>query len=105
MLRSEFPWRGRLRFDRPRQRDFLRLPLDYPRINQFPEWFVIEADRLYAVNGQRVASAELYGWELEIPAGGEIRLAVRPECATVRRRQASCQARETLKYLHPQFSC
>ncbi len=79
VLRSEFPWRGRLRFDRPRHRDFLRLPLDYPRINQFPEWFVIEAERLYAVNGQRAAGAELYCWELEIPAGGEIRLVVRPE--------------------------
>jgi hypothetical protein len=31
-------------FDRPRHREFMKLPLDYPRINQFPEWFTVRED-------------------------------------------------------------
>lgn len=42
-------WRGRVRFDRPRYREYLRLPVDYPRINQFPEWFVADRERWHAV--------------------------------------------------------
>jgi len=40
-LTANSPWQGRLIFDRPRHREFMHLPLDYPRINQFPEWFVV----------------------------------------------------------------
>jgi len=36
------PWEGRLVFDRPRHRHYFHLPIDYPRINQFPEWFTID---------------------------------------------------------------
>jgi len=36
-------------FDSPRHKTIFNLPLDYPRINQFPEWFVIEADIDYRV--------------------------------------------------------
>lgn len=43
------PWQGRLIFDRMRHRDFMKLPLDYPRINQFPEWFTVETDAEYGV--------------------------------------------------------
>jgi hypothetical protein len=46
---SDQPWEGRVLFDRPRHRDYLHLPVDYPRINQFPEWFVVRADRPYRV--------------------------------------------------------
>lgn len=42
-LTADKPWAGTLVFDRPRHREYLRLPLDYPRINQFPEWFVLES--------------------------------------------------------------
>jgi hypothetical protein len=41
---ADAAWQGRLIFDRPRHKETMRLPLDYPRINQFPEWFVIKAD-------------------------------------------------------------
>ena len=27
----------------------MHLPLDYPRINQFPEWFTVQADARYQV--------------------------------------------------------
>ena len=40
---------GRLVFDPPRHRTIMHLPLDYPRINQFPEWFTVDAERTYQV--------------------------------------------------------
>jgi hypothetical protein len=35
-------WSGSLVFDKPRHKRNMRLPLDYPRINQFPEWFTVD---------------------------------------------------------------
>jgi hypothetical protein len=46
-LFAEKPWNGKLIFDRPRYRQNLNLPLDYPRINQFPEWFSVLNDEKY----------------------------------------------------------
>ncbi len=40
-------WQGNLIFDIPRHKIYLNLPLDYPRINQFPEWFTVSADKNY----------------------------------------------------------
>jgi hypothetical protein len=36
----------------------MRLPIDWPRINQFPEWFTVEADRGYDVETCEPGSAE-----------------------------------------------
>jgi hypothetical protein len=44
-LSAEKPWTGKLVFDRPRHKTIMRLPVDYPRINQFPEWFTLPPDR------------------------------------------------------------
>lgn len=41
-LAADHPWQGRLLFDAPRHRSRMHLPLDYPRINQFPEWFTVD---------------------------------------------------------------
>ena len=49
------PWEGRLVFDRPRHKLLMHLPLDYTRINQFPEWFAVQADGRYQV---KLGSAE-----------------------------------------------
>ena len=49
-IQSDWPWRGKVRFDRPRHRDYFNLPSDYPRINQFPEWFTIDAKSEYFIN-------------------------------------------------------
>lgn len=43
------PWSGKIHFDRPRHREFLHLPYDWPRINQFPEWFTYSTERKYRV--------------------------------------------------------
>jgi hypothetical protein len=65
------PWKGRLRFDTPRHKGFMHLPLDYPRINQFPEWFTAKPGLLYQVKlgGKSVKKA---GGELA--AGLEVKL-------------------------------
>jgi acetyl esterase/lipase len=83
LVSSEWPWRGRLRFDIPRHRDVLHLPMDYPRINQFPEWFTVERDRRYVltIEGREprpVSGDELTRLELRVGAGATARLTVRP---------------------------
>ncbi|SHG03407.1 hypothetical protein SAMN05443144_11762 [Fodinibius roseus] len=46
-LSADENWSGKLIFDRPRHRYYLNLPLDWPRINQFAEWFTVEKDKDY----------------------------------------------------------
>lgn len=81
-LRAEHPWRGKLRFDRPRHRDLLRMPVDYPRINQFPEWFTVEERGRYEVylrygEPVPVSGKDLVaGYPLTLDAGREIELTV-----------------------------
>jgi hypothetical protein len=36
---AQAPWSGRLRFDRPRWRENLHFPMDYPRLNEWPVGF------------------------------------------------------------------
>ena len=73
-LTTNDPWRGKLYFDIPRHRDYFHLPFDWPRINQFPEWFTIERDKKYTVridgkkqtcSGDQLAS----GLDLSLLAG------------------------------------
>ena len=49
VLSAEEPWEGRLIFDVPRHRTVMKLPMDYPRINQFPEWFTVDEDAGYRI--------------------------------------------------------
>jgi hypothetical protein len=64
-LEAGKPWAGRLRFDVPRHRLHFNMPVNYPRLNEFPEWFVVERDALYDVstNGaaRLLSGAELAG--------------------------------------------
>jgi len=46
-LAADQPWSGKLYFDQPRHRTIMHLPLDYPRINEFPEWFTVGGDQEY----------------------------------------------------------
>lgn len=47
-------WQGLLCFDGPRYHENSGLMVDYPRINQFPQWYTIQPDALYnvLVNGR-----------------------------------------------------
>lgn len=42
-------WEGILRFDIPRYKDFMHFPVDYPRINQFQQWYVLDPAKNYTV--------------------------------------------------------
>jgi hypothetical protein len=49
VLHAEKAWQGKLIFDVPRHKVTMKLPLDWPRINQFPQWFTVEADKTYTI--------------------------------------------------------
>lgn len=83
-LEADQPWKGRAVFDQPRHKTHMRLPLDYPRINQFPEWFTVEADAKYLVSVDGSEPTEIKGADLiaglplEARPGHPIRVVVRP---------------------------
>ena len=49
-ITSEAPWEGRIILDNARHKNNLNLPSDYTRINQFPEWFTVEATTNYELS-------------------------------------------------------
>lgn len=49
VLTSKNNWEGKLIFDAQRHKTILHLPINYPRINQFPEWFTAKAGEEYSV--------------------------------------------------------
>jgi hypothetical protein len=80
-LASDWPWSGKLCFDRPRHRSPIYLPLDYPRINQFPEWFTAGATQKYEVrlgegSAQIVDGTDLYKYPATVEADAPLRLTV-----------------------------
>jgi len=65
VLTAEKEWEGKLLFDAQRHKTILKLPIDYPRINQFPEWFTAEAGKEYAiVSSQKELSGNYTGQKL-----------------------------------------
>ena len=46
-IRAEKKWQGKILFDTPRHKTVTKMPLDWPRINQFPEWFTVKAEKPY----------------------------------------------------------
>ena len=81
-LQADQPWQGKLIFDQPRHRNVMKMPLDYPRINQFPEWFTAEATGRYAIdmNGEkqtRQGREMIKGLPLTLRVGEQMRLVVR----------------------------
>jgi sialate O-acetylesterase len=64
VLSSEKPWTGKLIFDRPRHAENLRLPVDWPRINQFPEWFTVQSAKTYTVELASTPPARHLGAQL-----------------------------------------
>lgn len=58
VVEGDWPWDGTLRFDRPRHSENLHIPEDYPRLNQFPEWFTVTEEGVYESNqGEMPAKA------------------------------------------------
>jgi rhamnogalacturonyl hydrolase YesR len=78
-------WKGELRFDRPRHRDFFHLPIDWPRINQFPEWYTVEKTQQYKVTNattqvSKVVTGEelIAGYPVEVSSSESLELIVEP---------------------------
>ncbi len=84
---ADKPWSGKLFFDRPRHRDNLKLPLDYPRINQFPEWFTANKGERYRVqvagnSAPRVSGSKLIaGLPIKLASAGATEIGVLPQAA------------------------
>ena len=83
VVAADRPWSGTVVFDHARHAANLGLPIDWPRINQFPEWFVVQADAKYVVRDvatgatQTKTGAELRpGLAMELKAGEERRLEI-----------------------------
>ena len=83
VLGADRAWSGRLVFDRARSREVLHLPLNYPRINELPEYYVVSrsADYRVAVDGgapKTVSGAVLLeGLPVKLGAGRVTRIVVR----------------------------
>jgi hypothetical protein len=76
-------WSGKVVFDTPRHRLNLGLPLNYPRLNEWPEWFVVEPGRQYRVDDSGGDATGAYdgarlgsGLDLRLQGGAERRLRV-----------------------------
>jgi hypothetical protein len=64
-LTAKNDWNGKLFFDTPRHKTILNLPIDYPRINQFPEWFTISRAEEYSiVSSQKELTGKYVGKDL-----------------------------------------
>jgi hypothetical protein len=58
-------WQGDLRFDTPRHRTIWNLPVEYPRVNGAPQWYVVEPEGVYLVTDLDTGRASSYsGQEL-----------------------------------------
>lgn len=58
-------WQGSLRFDTPRHRTIWNLPVEYPRVNGAPQWYVVEPEDVYLITNLDTGRASSYsGQEL-----------------------------------------
>ncbi len=51
-ISSENDWEGRVKFDVKRHWEYMHMPVDWPRINQFPEYFTVDNDKSYVIRGE-----------------------------------------------------
>lgn len=49
LLYAKESWNGKLFFDTQRHERNLKLPIDWTRINQFPEWFTLDENTTYQI--------------------------------------------------------
>lgn len=62
---SEKEWHGKMTFDYMRHKEIMHLPVDYPRINQFPEWFTVNYQKSYKfIDFTRKIRSQFSGTEL-----------------------------------------
>jgi len=83
-------WKGKIIFDSPRHQTIMNMPLDWPRINQFPEWFTAKNQTRYAVHDLTYNSKKLYtgrqlqeGLKIHLKRGSERYLLVQTSASSV----------------------
>jgi hypothetical protein len=77
-LAAQEDWQGRLRFDAPRHRTIWNLPIEYPRVNEAPEWYVVEPESAYLITNLDTGEASLFSG-LELAEGLPITLQRSPD--------------------------
>lgn len=83
-ISSQRPYKGKIIFDPPRHQTIMKMPLDWPRINQFPEWFTAKAVNTYAVHDLTHNSKKIYtgaqlqqGLPIDLQRGATFKLMVK----------------------------
>lgn len=76
-------WEGQLIFDKIRHKTIWNLPVDYPRINQFPEWFTIDPELTYKLTASEQRHSGTYsgknlleGIDLKLSAGQTLKILI-----------------------------
>jgi hypothetical protein len=59
-LVADKPWNGTIKFDQPRHKTTMKLPIDWPRINHFPEWFTVKEGTRYTLTNTTDSSENNY---------------------------------------------
>jgi hypothetical protein len=87
-ISSQRSYNGKIIFDSPRHRTIMKMPLDWPRINQFPEWFTVDAQNRYAVRDLTHNSKKVYtggqlqkGLPVKLKSGDTLQFMVKPSAA------------------------
>jgi hypothetical protein len=82
-ISSEKGWKGILNLDKKRHLEFMHLPLDWPRINQFPEYFTADKEKEYTITSnfshkdQKISGEELQnGLPVKIKAGSTVKIII-----------------------------
>ena len=78
-------WEGKVVFDTPRYREKMHMPMDYPRINQFQQWFTPDPEQKYVVSfypgGKKITlqgQQLIEGLEVSVRPGEKLYFTVRP---------------------------
>ncbi len=83
-IQGDWKWSGLVKFDIARHKVYFKLPSDYPRINQFPEWFTVDAGKSYKVciNGAeeitKTGQELITGLQISTKAGVPVNIKVSP---------------------------
>lgn len=59
-IENDKEWNGKLFFDYPRHREVLNLPVNYPHVNEWSEWFVVEKDKEYKITDYNTKESKVY---------------------------------------------
>lgn len=82
LISAAAPWQGRLRFDIARHREHWNMARNYPRLNEWPEWFTVEPGKSYEVAINGAPARRYFGFELRdgipltVPGGDRVLISV-----------------------------